>query len=656
MERFTIVARPYLLEDLQQASFEIIELVETYLGTGAVDGLGAPAELFHRIASLRDGAELDQNLLSQASRVLDRLEGAGVSRFGLGWIRSFRRAYSALLEWPELVGGTKLWVPGLLLEQVATDPQLAIRVEHPRAECYTVRIKKSPDIDLFWLASESHWQSFSSPGFSNLLFLQDPEFRSCDFIDLVFGQERYRARYRKLELHESPLGLPRTPYHLHGELAGSFFKEVQLQDRDGQSGAVIRDLNVSAQSDEGEFEGYQTVGWLNPLILGFDVAGDDIPTAESDAEGHRTRETIDLFLDPKLLVHFEPHVGLVDSYRLRLMERLSVRQRVERPIPSVIESLLWGGEGSEPWLPFFLLDTLGGEFIIDNFGRTGKQFPRPHRSENEVRLLWVPPPDASSNGVWLKDYILRANSHLEEDASAVRPGVVLTPADLPGFGSPDGFRKLRIEGAGEFMEPTIVDVIRAAPRSRNLEGATQKALEAMLEVAAELLEDIRFERSEFAAGSQTPYLGEGSYQLLASGLVQFDELSFLDLFSSHYLAPRSPIYVVLPPIEELNACVNVVGSIAHGHKELFRRLLSANLGIEDDGADIWDDETLLEDIVYRYGWWQEWFEKVFDRPRNVIHHFVAEREGFMLSRATLGNSRLGRIHIGNRYDVVTMRV
>lgn len=648
MNRFTIITRPYLLEDLQRASYGIFELLRNYLGGSG----SAYVEPLDRIRLLSGSTELDQGLRNDAFALLARLEAVGIPRMGREQIRDFRRIVDALLEWPEQVGGTKLWLPNRPLDWLIRDPDLAVEVCHPDFECYTVQIKRSPDMKTYWLASESYWQAFSTPGFTNILFLQASEFGDSDFIELRFGRQQYRARYQKMALHESPLDFPNTPYHLRSELAGSFFKEVRLQDRGGVSNAVSRDLIIAAQSDMEEFDRYRTVGWLNPLILAFDVDSDDIPVEQENIEDP-ARGTIAMFLDPGLMVRFEPHIGLLDSYRLRLLERLSERQRTARQTRSAVESLLWGSAGPEPWKPFFLLDRFGGEFVIENFGRTEKQFPRPESQGNDVRFAWRAPSEQSRNRSWLHGHVLGC-SNIEASGDDPLPVEVLPPSDMPGFGSPQGFRRVELPGAGTAFEPTVVDVLRAMPRTEH-ETATRNVLENMLGYAADFLETLAATPQGSPGVLLQPYAGEGSFQIIGRGELQFDELEFLEAFSAHYLAPASAIYAVLPVVESRGARIDLVGSVANGRKEFFRRLFSARM--QHDGDDeIWDQQQPRQDIVYRYGWWQEWFEVIYARPRDIELLFVSERDGFIVNRSILGQARLGRARIGMQYDVTYMRI
>lgn len=648
MKRFTIVTRPYLLEDLQRASYGIFKLLESYLGGSAA----AYAEPLDRIRLLRGSIDLDQQLRNDVFAVLTRIEGVGLQRADRMQLGKFRKVIDALLEWPEQVGGTKLWIPNRPLDRLIRDPDLAVEVRHPDFECYTVPIKRSPDMKTYWLATESYWQAFSTPGFSNILYLESSEFGGSDFIELRFGRQQYRARYQKMALQESPLGFPDTPYHQRSELAGSFFREVRLQDRAGDSNAVSRDLIISAQSDREEFDRYPTVGWLNPLIFTFDLDANDIPVGETEG-GDPTRSTIATFLDPSLLVRVEPHIGLLDSYRFRFLESLNARQRSARQARSAVEALLWGSAGPEPWKSFFLLDRLGGEFVIDNFGRTEKQFPRPERLPNDVRLLWKGPHEAAGNRTWWQGQVLNSSS-IEQIGDDSPEGAVLPPSDMPGFGSSQGFRRVDMAEAGMGVDPTVVEVIRALRRTGH-ESATRKVLETMLLFAADFLDTVVTAPHDSADALERPYFGEGSFQRTGRGRLQFDELSFLEQFSAHYLAPISAVYAVLPTIEQRPARIDIVSSVPYGRKEFFRRIFAA--GSEQSAAEeIWERRRPQQDIVYRYGWWQEWFELLFAAPSGTELHFVSDRDGFIVARSLLGRARLGRAAIGRQYDVTYMRI
>lgn len=654
MNHFTLITRPYLLEDLQRLIPDLLEMLANYLGSYEGDEQSEP---FRRISSFSDSSSLDQDLFYEVSKILNELTFVGLSQRERENVETFKIIFHALLEWPEQTGGTVLLNPGRHMDELLKDTTLKVKVNHPRLECYTLPIKKSPDMDTFWIAKESYWQSFRSNPPSNLIYLNDPAFRTCDFIDFVFGRNRLRARYQKLLPHEVPLEFPKSLYHQTNNLAGCFFKEVKIQNQPGESGTFIKDLYLNAYSDEGEFEGYETVGWLNPLILTFDTMADDIPLSETDATTRAT-QMLSLFSRPDLLIAVEPHMSQADSYRSELLQRLVAKQQTQRQAQSLLEYVLWGSPDVEPWKTFFLLDKLGGEFVVKDFGKARLRLfdQRPERPS----LVWKAPSEMFKNSIWLKNFIFRT-SQLAEDDSVDRPDDVLVSSVMPGHSSGRGFRRLNVK-ITDTSEPAIFTILESLPKTalanwsagvdEKVPGqATEKNLETLLVWIHTFLKDIYQQAA--SSGTQV-YLGEGSYLVLEDGSVQFDELSFLENFARHYLSPLSPIYVVLPLIEKENTigCIDIVKSVPYGHKELLRRLFAAS---EPDNSETAFDET-QRDVIYQYAWWQEWFELLFNRDWNIEVNFISERDGFMLMKSKLSQARLGRTIIGNTYEVENMRI
>jgi hypothetical protein len=654
MNRFTLITRPYLLEDLQRATSGILELLESYLGSYEGDEQSEP---FRKIVAFTDGLGLDQDFFYEVSKVLSDLASVGLSQAEQKQLETFRTMIGFLLEWPEQTGGTVLLNSGRHMDELLKDTSLKVKVNHPRLECYTLPLKKSPDMDTYWIAKESYWQSFRSNPPSNLLYLNSPTFRNCDFIDFVFGRNRLRARYQKLLPHEAPLEFPKSPYHQANELSGCFFKEVKVQNQTGESGTFVKDLYLNAYSDEGEFESYETVGWLNPLILTFDTMADDLPLNETEATTRAT-QMLSLFSNPDLLIAAEPHMNQADSYRIELLQRFAAKQQTKRQAQSLLEYILWGSHDAEPWKTFFVLDKLGGEFVVKDFGKTRLRLfdQRPERPS----LVWKAPAEMFKNSIWLRNFIFRT-SQLAEDTFLDRPEDILTSSVMPGHSSGRGFRRLNIK-ITDTNEPAIFTILDSLPKSSLVKTvtdgdektpgqATEKNLETLLAWIHAFLKDIYKQAS--LNGTQT-YLGEGSYQVLEDGSIQFDELSFLEGFARHYLTPESPIYVVLPLIEKESkiGCIDIIKSVPYGHKELLRRLFAAS---EMDNSEAAFDEVQM-DVIYQYAWWQEWFELLFNREWNIEINFISERDGFMLMKSKLSQARLGRTIIGNTYEVENMRI
>ena len=653
MKRFSVAVRPYVFEDLQRAAQALIDLLAERFGAD-VDAYGTAVEPLQTLLALPGSASLDQAFVQDLGRTIDAYGPVLRPRGGDATVQRLLRIARALLEWPEKIGGTVLWSPHLHLGEVASDPDLRVRISHPRTTCYTLPIKRSEDA--FWISSEAYWQSFRSNRPTNLLYLDAPELRSCEAIEFVYGQQRLRARYRRLRPTETPLGFPDTPYHREGGFSGAFFIEAGVPQADASPPGTTREVYLTAQSDERVFASYPTVGWLNPLLLTFDVDADDVP-AVADASPDRARRALALFTHPDLLLACEPHVEARASRRIDALRELAQRQRDEERPPSAVERLLWGGDGPEPWRPFFLLDQLGGEFVLASNVLGGTPSAMPAAVRQRVRLGWLAPADMPRNAAWLKDQVLSDCTYIEELDDDVRPALVLPPTVVPGAGSPHGYRRLRIDEDSE--RPPIAAILEAWFARRSAAGP-EAVLDTMLLFAARYLERLRVREGGLEAlesSAAPPYLGEGSYLRVEGATMLFNEVAFLDGFGQAYLSPTSSAYAVLPRIEASSASVDLVRSVPYGHEAFFRRLMAAPRrtdGFVADGRSHQQDQA--SEIGYRYGWWQEWFDALFGLPWPTEVRFVAEREGFILRRSRLARARLGKVRVGMRFDVEHMRV
>ena len=655
MKRFTVAVRPHVFEDVRRAAQALIELLAERFGTD-VDAYEAAVEPLQALLALPGSASLDQALVQELGRALDAYGPVLRPRGGEVQVQRLLRIARALLEWPEKNGGTVLWNPNLYLGEVASDPELRVRIGHPRTTCYSLPIKRSEDA--FWVSSEAYWQSFRSNRPTNLLYLDVPELRGCDAIEFVYGQQRLRARYRRLRPGEAPLGFPDTPYHRDGGSSGTFFMEAGVP-HEGAPLGTTRDVYLTAQSDEHEFARYPTVGWLNPLLLTFDLDADDIPTGP-EAALDRARRALALYTQPELLLACEPHVEVRASRRIDALRDFAECYHDEERPPSAVERLLWGGDGLEPWRSYFLLDQLGGEFVLADEALGNAPSGVPVAVRQRVRLGWLAPADMPRNAAWLKNLVLASCTHIEELDAGTRPALVLPPTVVPGAGSPHGYRRLRIDEDSHGQRPTIAAILEAW-LARRPPTEPEALLDGMLRFAARFLERLQAREAGDAgidASAAPPYLGEGSYLRVEDATMLFNEVAFLDGFGQAYLSPTSPVYAVLPRIEALAACVDLVRSIPYGHEAFFRRLVAAPryraVGRVADGPAHAPDQAA--EIGYRYGWWQAWFDALFALPWPTEVRFVAEREGFVLRRSRLERARLGKFRIGMRFDVERMRV
>jgi hypothetical protein len=656
LKRFTTIARPYVLEDLQRA---VADVVASLRAGWAMDPDGAERAIEPIREAMRSYAagSFDQERLSELSRSLRDLDASAAAREPGSVRRRLLRIVHALVEWPEKTGGTVLWTHNLHLGEVDASPHLRARVDHPRTACYTLPIKRSEDA--YWIASESYWQSFRSNRPTNVLYLDDPELLGYEAIEFVFGQQRLRARYRRMGLDEAPLSFPRSRFHRRSDLAGALFKEAGVQALGHDDAGTTRDLYLAAKSDDDAFASYPTVGWLNPLVMTFDVNDDDIVAPDHET-ADRARSAIRLYATPELVLVCEPHVESAESLRAQALEALAARHRDGGRRTSTVERLLWGGGGTDPWRPFFVLDQLGGTFVIAGTERPGHRRSMLGLPSQRLEVVWRAPADQQGNAAWLKDLVLAEATHIVADDRSAVPERVLPPTAVPGAGSRHGYRRLRLDGRAPDDRPMVLDLLDVLLERPGHVG-TDRHLDAMMRFARDLLAGIHAERESAGTpdGRTEPYFGEGSFQRVDAHTVLFNEVAFLEGFARHYLVPRSPVYALLPPLEAGLVAVDLVRSLPFGNKEFYRRLIAAAeapaAGFVAMAPEADDGEERYE-LSYRYGWWQEWFDALFFLPDSTALRFVADREGFVLTRSRLGGAPLGRASIGNRFDVEHMRI
>lgn len=630
MNHFTIIAKPYLLSDLWQAATNVSSLFQ-----GPLEYDETSSSVLQTLQSLNGNSVVTPDLRRNVAHLVEGLGGSYLSPDEQEALNQLTRVIGGLLEWPEQTGGTLLWNQSRHLEAITSDPAYKVQIKHPKPESYSVEIRTDPTMrSSCWIASESYWQSFrANPPENNLLYLS-AAYKDYAFVEFIY-ENQHRAYYKKLDYADKRLDFPKSLVPSQHEDLGAFFQEVSAPVFGAKGNAATATLYLSAMSDNTVYGEYPSIGWLNPLILTFDMEDDDIPVDPAES---RADQALKLFSNPDLLLHFEPHFDVLDSARLELFKTLMQRQTEQRGSRSAVEHLLWGERGDKAWQTFFLLDRLHGSFLIDAFGDYGFDAETPS-------FYWLPPEGLSRNELWLKTYLLGLSEHIQELPQTV--DMTLTASHMPGFGSPRGHKRPHLNF--EQTPVSIFEVLRAVTDKGDsvliAEGqVTARLLDQLLTFALEFLEDLK---RTYDNNNETLYFGEGSFQVHDDRTVSFNDLAFLETFARTYLSPRSDVFVRLSPIEVADASINLIGSLPYGHKKLFENLLSAQ-------ALDFVDEALV-DIIYDYGWWQDWFEVLYKRPWNVRINYISNR-GFIVRRSSLGQGRLGKAHIGKQYSVEEMRI
>lgn len=630
MRQFTTVARPYLLSDLRKIASDVLQAFHDQLALDA-----SATKLMEDLRSATTAEALTPDVRHKVRQLAHglRSDGRTAAAIGEGLLARLSRSVDALAEWPEQTGGTALWNQSKHLEAIASDPAYKVKIRHPKPESYSVeiRIDPSPDVrGLCWIASESYWQSFrANPPEKNILYLSS-EYREYDFVEFNY-QNRYRAYYKRLAYSDPRLGLPSESGSRSAGSLGVFFQEVVAQAFAAKGNAPTANLHLAPMDDAAAYAEYPTIGWLNPLILTFDLDDDDIPV---DVTQSRADQALRLFSHPDLLLHFEPHLDPLERARLEFLERLANRQGEQRESLSMVEFLLWGGREVDALRSFVVLDNLSGSFAIDGFGR--------YRTDGRLPVChWIPPDGLSRNEIWLKTYLLGRSDHIREAPKSI--DMTLVSSEMPGFGSPRGHARVQLHDPA--TETPILDVLATVTRTPATADdgmSTVRLHEHVLALAEEQLEALA--PAKFV---EQLYFGEGSIDLQSDGTAIFDDLGFLEAFGRAYLSPRSRVYVRLPQIEHDDAWADLTRSVPYGDKALFENLVAAQIGsfVPAERAE----------VAYEYGWWQDWFELLFVRPWDVSIDFISMR-GFIVRRSLLGRAPLGKASIGKQFDVSAMRI
>ncbi len=626
MNYFSIISKPYLTADLWRAVGNLQKCFQDQLEYDE-----DASNLLRRVRNMARSEQINAFLRKDLDQLFSKLNKPYLSVEEEAALQQLKVITNALMHWPEQTGGTAIWNQSRHFEALLSDSEFKVEVKHPKPESYSVEIKIDPSLrGSCWIARESYWQSFlSNPLEKNVLYLS-ADYKRNDFIVFVYDNT-YRAHYKKISYADEPISFPDALSASQDEHLGVFFQLISVQDFESSGSARTETFYLSAMSDEDIFRTYPTIGWLNPLVLTFNLKDNDI----SNALESRAQEALEIFTRHDLVIHFQAHLSPLESARWQLFRDFYERQKTQRATKSILEYLFWGEGNEAAWQSFLLLDGLNGTFAIEGFGKYGFQ------SGQKLQCFWIPPGDLSTNAMWLKDYALSLGTHFKQlDELKDR---ALIASEMPGFGSARGHKRVKL---GFSNQVSIFDIlpllIKHEPYFDLEEAIDLNLLSELLEYALNFL--LKIKQLYPAEGL---YFGEGSFQVNHDATVRFNDLNFLETFSRTYVSPLSSVLVRLSPIEQENAWVDVVHSVSYGYQQLFAALLSSQIGLFEDLAQV--------DISYDYGWWQDWFKLLSSKPWNVTINYVSNR-GFIINSSLLGQARLGKAAVGKQYSVAEMRI
>jgi hypothetical protein len=603
-QTFSVITRPYILRDWELAFAEAKQSLRNYLWDDAnLEDIGqrGPCEtLLRKLQSLEQASDCEtlQNLIL-------------VTR--------------ALLYWPEEAAGTRFWNDAKHFQALQADEHLLVKINHPKSEAfYTLEIKldqitteANMGSGSCWIARGTQWTSFKQ-GYENLLYLT--AYREFDYIEFSFSYENAGTRQTLYSYYQKVNTCEIFPEHntrfCYDEKLGTFFREVKPETYEANAHKKTAHLKLAEQTNEVLYQSYQSIGWLNPLILTFEKQTNDIAPINQKAE-----ELVNLLLQKPLILHFEPHLSEINLARIRYLKYL--RTGSQR---NVIAHLLYGSGNDASAL--VLLDGLGGQFHIEGFGQ-------------KLKIKWVEPLESREHWLqsfldaWLKDYLLSLCPQVikgtRQYPSKLQP---IQAATTPSRRSSHGCRRIPLskgEHVDEIKSEPFIEILSQLPEDHE----TQNQNHILWHIAS-FLKDLQRLAPKLYFGLDSCTQG--------SEMLVFDELSFLEGFAENYLSFTSPILITLPRLEKQTLVLNLIDSKAYPHKSLLERLY----------ASLSQPLQSSTRILYCYGWWQDWYEALFYCRWDASIRFYAT-DDFVLEQSRLGN-RLGKARIGRRYAASTMRL
>ena len=569
-----------------------------------------------------------------------------------------------------------LWEMGNPLSEVSKDENLKVNITHPTSELYTLPIWKDPKADEkeLWVADDSHLQHFRSSHLENIIYL--PNLLGKDLIEFRLGEQFDRVRYKAIPISEVPFELPPSFYCQQNSLVGTFFKEQKDLD-EGQNPYTVY---INALREEKEvFRPEGEVGWLNPLIVTFDIAQDDIQEGYSE-EVSRAECLVKLLTEQVSLLAVELHVDPVDDLRLLLLRKFIEKQQVENRDLNLLEYLMWGSQVNESITnkganrsasgeSFYVLDRLGGSFFVDDHGVYHKEIDpeTKERLKCSPSIAWQAPKDLTLNAIWLKNHFLK--SWILEDEDSKGSYKIESVAETPNYILPPFLRLINQTSRGtrqfKLKDSSSLPILRVL-NSHPLVDLSDSNSNGNETSVASLYEFVTLVLKELGKGSKDyrkhgTYYGEGSFAYKGNDEVELDEIKLLESFSRYYLTPLSPVYVAIPDIEQGGPVyIDIVDSVQYGNKEFLRRLYLVNSinnlskGYDGFGQEDFDQEHIK--IKYKYAWWQDWFKTLFANRWDVKINFVPQHSGFIINSSLLGRTGLGLEKIGQRYNAREMRI
>lgn len=486
----------------------------------------------------------------------------------------------------------------------------------------------------FYLQSAEHADYLRRVGGVNILQLPSDSISDSVLVLRWRGDERY---YRRWELpfptlsERSVPGGEATvyPYTLYLGVDRESLRETWGNHR-------LVELEIA---DSGSLSWDRCSVWLNPILLRFDSTSSQLPTAGDKAapdSGYlagiaSAAITTRLLVRDEALLDIIPVVSNYLKARIALLESFTTALRESEGGAgsrgrSAIEEILFGTDsGNLDWRPFFCLDLLGGKFSVANDLVYGLQ------------KMWTPPQRLSPNQLWIaRKLVEQWGGTIVERAVGYRTMQPRRPKQVrnyrPALTIPGHISKTDLFGTAKQALSQMYCGEHAFPDSCT-EGKLIR--EFVLPVL-----DKGLEHDDQRKMLHGPYIFEKR-----ADEYSFDETGFLEEFSQHFLAPRSPVLFQIyseglglhgesrnnfqQRTYDLN--LNLIDSPFQGARKLLTKL-AGNLGAPKASS-----LTLRNE----HGWWETWYESLFTHAAAVRINFDQRTHSAELKKAKLGYFQLG---------------
>lgn len=395
-------------------------------------------------------------------------------------------------------------------------------------------------------------------------------------------------------------------------------------------------------------------GWMNPLVLRFDVSGSACEDAPAHAPGNDTRRVLHSLRQRGRVLAIVPEFDAEASVRCRAWGRLL---RARSGSLNAIERLVAGAaqshtcrEAPEPHLwSFFGLDALAGSFVLDGHGQ-GRGSP----SNAGPEYRWCAPPELAPNGRWLAEQLVSRWAAGESLLLPQRASAGAT-SERRGHSSADNHCRFSLASSDQrssvnerarVITTTAIPVRSFAPITRAdgsagsaspLDGPSSfvsfcaeqattgdDGTRRIARYFAALIEELKAHELGLP-----PHLHEAWLQPTDDGL-RADVPGFLNALAQRLVAPRSSLLVRLPQQSGLDeACyLDLSRSVPHAHRALLWGMLRTPRGARRARA-----------LPATMGWWNDWHSSLFDDAADV--QLELDDMTFRLGRARLGEA-LGR--------------